>query len=71
MKLEYYAESDSLYIMLRDAGTSETREVADSVNVDFDDAGYIVGFDIDHASSQLDLTTWEATALPFTMLGSG
>lgn len=64
MKLEYYAETDSLYITLREAASVETREIASGVNLDLDSDGNIVGFDIDHASKKLDLSTLEAGSLP-------
>jgi uncharacterized protein YuzE len=34
------------------------------VNVDLDREGRVVGFDIDHASLQLDLTTLETIEVP-------
>jgi uncharacterized protein YuzE len=66
MKLHYYPETDSLYIELKAGAGAETREVADGVNVDIAADGDIVGFDIDHASARLDLTTLETVALPVT-----
>ena len=42
----------------------ETREVSDGLNVDLDGDGEVVGFDIDHASRRLDLSTLETEALP-------
>ena len=64
MKLSYYAETDSLYIELRPGEGSETRAVADGLNVDLDEAGEVLGFDIDHASTRLDLSMLETIALP-------
>ena len=64
MKISYYAETDSLYIELRPGPGAETRAVADGLNVDIDDAGRVIGFDIDHASTHLDLSTLETVALP-------
>ena len=64
MKLHYYAETDSLYIELRDGAGVEVREIADGLNADLDAEGRVVGLDIDHASSKLDLTTLETVALP-------
>ncbi|MES2754777.1 MAG: DUF2283 domain-containing protein [Pseudomonadota bacterium] len=64
MKLHYYADTDSLYIELKSGAGVETREVADGVNVDLAADGAPVGIDIDHASTKLDLTTLETTALP-------
>jgi uncharacterized protein YuzE len=64
MKLHYYPETDSLYIELRAEAGAETREIAAGLNVDLNANGEVVGFDIDHASSHLDLTTLEAVELP-------
>lgn len=64
MKLHYYPETDSLYIELRDRPSAETREIVSGLNVDFDEAGNVVGLDIDGASRKLDLATLEATELP-------
>jgi len=64
MKLHYYPDTDSLYVEFRTAPGAKTREVADGLNVDLDDDGNVVGFDIDHASRRLDLSTLETTALP-------
>jgi uncharacterized protein YuzE len=64
MKLHYYPETDSLYIELRPVPGAETREVADGLIIDLDSAGEVVGFDIDHASRRLDLTTLETVSLP-------
>ena len=64
MKLSYYAETDSLYIELRPGPGCETREVADGLVIDLDAEGHVIGFDIDHASTRLDLSMLETVALP-------
>jgi uncharacterized protein YuzE len=64
MKLHYYPETDSLYIELKSAPGTETREIVEGLNVDFDANGDVVGFDIDHASGKLDLSEIETIALP-------
>jgi uncharacterized protein YuzE len=64
MKLHYYPETDSLYIELKDTPGTETREIAEGLNVDLDAKGEVVGFDIDHASRKLDLSKVETVALP-------
>ena len=65
MRLHYYPETDSLYVEFKDGPGIETREVTDGLNVDLDARGEVVGFDIDHASKRLDLSTLETEALPF------
>ncbi len=64
MRLQYYPETDSLYIELKAVPGVETREIADGLNIDIDAKGGIVGIDIDHASNKLDLTSLETIALP-------
>ena len=68
MKLHYYPETDSLYIELRNVPATETREIVDGLNADFDVAGNVVGLDIDGASHKLDLDSLEAVALPLASL---
>jgi uncharacterized protein YuzE len=55
MKLHYYPETDSLYIELKATPGTETREVTHGLNVDLDEHGEVVGFDIDLASKRFDL----------------
>jgi uncharacterized protein YuzE len=68
VKLHYYPKTDSLYIELRTAASADTREIAEGLNADFDAEGAVIGFDIDHASTRLDLATLEAVALPLATL---
>jgi uncharacterized protein YuzE len=68
MKLHYYPETDSLYIELREGVATETREIADGLNADFNSEGSVVGLDIDGASKKLDLETLEAISLPIGSL---
>jgi uncharacterized protein YuzE len=64
MKLHYYPETDSLYIELS-AGTGvEVRVIAEGLNADLDAEGRVVGLDIEHASTQLDLSKLETVSLP-------
>ena len=71
MKLHYYPETDSLYVEFRPAPGVEAREVSDGINVDLDADGGVVGFDIDHASKRLDLSTLETEALPLRSTRTG
>ena len=69
MRVQYYPETDSLYIELKAGAGCETREIASGLNVDIDAEGDVVGIDIDHASRKLDLTSVETIALPFPSAG--
>ena len=64
MRLQYYPETDSLYIDLADRSSADSREIADGLVVDFDASGRVVGIDVDRASQVVDLSRLEAEALP-------
>ena len=55
MKLNYYPETDSLYIDLSSKSSSESKEISPGVVLDYDREGALVGIDIDNASKKLDL----------------
>jgi len=54
MKLNYYPETDSLYIDLSSKTSVETKEISPGVTLDYDRNGSLVGIDIDNASKKLD-----------------
>lgn len=64
MKLNYYSDTDSLYIDLSSSKSVESQEVSSGVVVDYDASDKITGIDIDHASTILDLAELVVTHLP-------
>jgi len=65
MKLQYFPETDSLYIELADRPGTDAEEIRPGVVLDLDEAGVPVGIDIEHASRLLDLSRVDTTNLPF------
>lgn len=64
MKLNYYPETDSLYIDLS-AGTSvDSVAVSEGVVLDYDAKVNLVGIDIDEASRKLDLSEVITSRVP-------
>jgi uncharacterized protein YuzE len=55
MKLNYYRDTDSLYIDLTSKPSVESREISEGVVLDYDAKGNLVGIDIDNASRKIDL----------------
>ena len=55
MKLNYYPETDSLYIDLSSKESKESVEISEGIVIDYDDNGDITGIDIDNASHKIDL----------------
>ena len=49
MKLNYFPDTDSLYIDLSHRPSIESQEVSEGVVLDYDGEGNLVGIDIDHA----------------------
>ncbi|MBI5731128.1 MAG: DUF2283 domain-containing protein [Ignavibacteriales bacterium] len=68
MKLNYYPDTDSLYINLSEKKSVDSKEVVTGVVVDLDEAGSIVGIDIDHASKIINLEKLETDSLPVKSL---
>lgn len=64
MKLDYYEDTDSLYIDLSSKQGAETREISPGINLDYDDEGELVGIDIDNASKKLDLKDLTLNHIP-------
>ena len=64
MKLNYYPDTDSLYIDLSAKPSTESREVSEGVVLDYDEQGNLVGIDIDNASKKLDLSEVVTSRIP-------
>ena len=64
MKLNYYSDTDSLYIDLSEQQSVESREISEGIVLDYDAAGNLVGIDIDNASRKVDLTKLTLNKLP-------
>src|SRR5271169_1435389 len=64
MKLNYYPETDSLYIDLSERTSVESREISEGVVLDYDARGKLVGIDIDNASAKADIHKLVVSKLP-------
>ena len=64
MKLNYYPETDSLYIDLSEKTSAESREISEGIVLDYDAAGNLVGIDIDNASRKVQLNQLILSKLP-------
>jgi len=64
MKLNYYPETDSLYIDLSEKTSVESKEISAGVVLDYDADGNLVGIDIDNASSKVQLKELILSRLP-------
>ena len=64
MRLEYFPDTDTLYIQLRDVPGADAREVSEDIVLDFNEAGEVVGIEIEHASQKMDLSDCHLSAIP-------
>ena len=55
MILNYYPETDSLYINLSEQPSVESQEISEGILLDYDADGQLVGIDIDNASNKVDM----------------
>ena len=67
MKLEYFADTDSLYIDLSEEPSVESREISEGVVLDYNAAGRLVGIDIDEASKRVQMDKLVLSQLPSTV----
>jgi uncharacterized protein YuzE len=68
MVLEYYPDTDMLYIKLVDGISIESEEVAPGIVLDFDEHNRVIGVEIEDAGKFIDLSQLELRALPLTNL---
>jgi uncharacterized protein YuzE len=64
VKLNYFPDTDSLYIDLSHKQSTESQDVSEGVVLDYDADGNLVGIDIDHASQKLNLRELVTSHIP-------
>ena len=67
MTLSYCPDTDSLYLDLSETPSVESREISEGVVLDYDEAGHVVGVDLDNASQKVALKELTLSKLPFTL----
>ena len=70
MRLNYYPDTDSLYINLSDQSSVESQEISEGILLDYDAEGRLVGIDIDNASHKVDMEKLILSQLPCRIEGS-
>ena len=68
MKLIYDADTDALYVDLKEGVVEESEEVAPGFVLDFDAEGNVLGMDLDsEASKKVDLSRLETEGLQISL----
>jgi uncharacterized protein YuzE len=55
MKIQYFQDTDTLYIEFKASKVAETRDLDENTLLDLDDKGNIRGITVEHASDHADI----------------
>ena len=55
MKIQYFQDTDTLYIEFRETQVAETRDLDENTLLDVDRDGNICGITVEHASQRTDI----------------
>ena len=55
MKIQYFQDTDTLYMEFKPLEVAETRDVDENTLLDLDSAGNIAGITVEHASLRADI----------------
>jgi uncharacterized protein YuzE len=58
MKVQYFADTDTVYVLLNNNPISETRDLDENTLLDVDVKGHLVGITIEHAKEHADITNF-------------
>lgn len=56
MKIQYFADTDTAYVLLNDHPVMETRDFDENTLIDVDADGNLVAITIEHAKERADIT---------------
>ncbi|NCT67873.1 MAG: DUF2283 domain-containing protein [Rhodanobacteraceae bacterium] len=54
MKIKYFEDTDTLYIVFSDGDVAETRDLDENTLVEFDASGRLCAMTLEHASQRTD-----------------
>lgn len=55
MKIQYFHDTDTLYIQFRESPVAETRDMDENTLVEFDAQGQLIALTLEHARERTDL----------------
>lgn len=58
MKIQYFADTDTLYLLLNENPVSETRDLDEDTVIDVDEKGNLISLTIEHAKERADITNF-------------
>ncbi|MGH7494168.1 MAG: DUF2283 domain-containing protein [bacterium] len=58
MKIQYFEDTDTLYVLLSDKEIYETKDLDENTIIELDQHGKLVGITIEHAKERADLANF-------------
>jgi uncharacterized protein YuzE len=58
MKIQYFEDTDTLYLVFKESKIEETRDLDENTLVEFDAGGNLVSMTIEHARERTDLANF-------------
>ena len=55
MKIQYFADTDTVYVLLNDHPIAETRDLDENTLIDVDANGNLIAITIEHAKERADI----------------
>ncbi len=72
MKIQYFADTDTVYVVLNENPISETRDLDENTLIDMDKDGKLVSITIEHAKDRTDINNlvFQQVSVPTPVLPS-
>jgi uncharacterized protein YuzE len=64
MKIQYFEDTDTLYLVFKEAEVGETRDLDEDTLVEFDAQGNLVSMTIEHARERADVADFSFSRVP-------
>ena len=64
MKIQYFEDTDTLYLVFREANVEETKDLDENTLVEFDAEGNLVSMTIEHARERADVANFSFHQVP-------
>jgi uncharacterized protein YuzE len=64
MKIQYFEDTDTLYVIFREDTVDETRDLDENTLIEFDAEGNLVSMTIEHARERADVANFSFQQVP-------
>jgi YD repeat-containing protein len=58
MRIQYFEDTDTLYVVFKDAEVRETKDLDENTVVEYDAQGNLVSMTIEHARERVDMGSY-------------